>query len=176
MNSLVAKKYTNALVSALDAKHTTQTLKVLHTLSNCFNDIKFKSIINSPIIPKQQKETFILSLANTKDKKIISFLKILNQKNRLYEIPHIYDELKKHISSNNNEFELIISSSFTLTANDIKSIKKELENKLGVSLYTTEKHTDIEGIKLFVDGISVETSLFKDRFSNSIKNHILKAF
>lgn len=177
MKSLSSKRYTKALVLAIDKKdELTKTLKILQMITKYFEDLEFSTIINSPTIPKSKKEAFILSIANIKDKKIINFIKLLNQKNRLSEIPEICDELRKFINSMNNEYELVVTSSFNLNQKDLEKIKNELSKKLNISLYIVEKTTQTEGIKLFVDGISVETSFSKNGFSNSLRNHILKAF
>ena len=70
----------------------------------------------------------------------------------------------------------MIYSSFDIDTNDQEYIKNELSKRLGVSLYVTKKHMEMEVVRLFVDGISVETSFLKNGFSNSLKNYILKAF
>lgn len=176
MTSIVSKKYTKALIDSVGPRETKSALDVFKTLNDCFTDSKFNYIVNSPTIKKDEKESFILSIIDTKYKKIINFIKLLNQKNRLSEIPFIYDELKQSINFGNNEYELIIQSSFDVDSNDQERIKKELSKKLGVSLYVTKKHMDIEGIKLFIDGISVETSFLKTGFSSNLRKHILKAF
>lgn len=176
MTSIVSKKYTKALIDSIGLKKAKSALEIFKTLNDCFMSEKFNYIINSPTMKKNKKESFILSMIETKDKKIINFIKLLNQKNRLNEIPFIYDELKKSINSSNNEYELVIQSSFDIDSKEQEHIKKELSEKLGVSLYVTTKYMEIEGIKLFVDGISVETSFLKYRFSSNLKKHILKAF
>lgn len=176
MNSIPAKKYTKALVEALETKEMKKALELLDSISKCFNNKKFNSIINSPTMPKQKKFDFITSIFDIKDKKILNFLKLLNQKNRLDEIPNIYDELNRYIHAKNNEYELLVLSSFEIDSKDINDIKKKLGDKLGISLYATYKKMDIEGVKLFVDGVGIETSLLKNSFSNNLKHHILKAF
>lgn len=176
MNSISSKKYTKALVSSIGIKEASKALDTLQLISNCFSDNKFSAIVNSPTIQKSKKEAFILSVTEIKDKKIINLIKLLNQKNRLGEIPLICNELKRYIDSSNNTYELVVYSSFKLDSKDLEHIKKELSKSLGVSLYTTEKPMNTEGIKLFVDGIGVETSFLKNGFSNSLRNYILKAF
>ena len=176
MFSMVSRKYTKALVDSIGFQNIKEAMNTLKTLSSCFNDEKFKYIISSPTIKKEKKESFIISLIDTEDKKIINFIKLLNCKNRLNEIPFIYNELQKYVNINNNEYELVIYSSFDIDTNDQEYIKNELSKRLGVSLYVTKKHMEMEGVRLFVDGISVETSFLKNGFSNSLKNYILKPF
>lgn len=176
MNTMVSKKYTKALIEALGAKKAIQAIEILYTLSQCCSDTKFQSIINSPTLPKKQKESFVLSVANTKDKKIINFLKLLIQKNRLNIIPSIYDELKNSLNLSKNEYEVIVYSSFKLDSKDLDMIKDRLSSKLGVSLYITEKSMKTEGLRIFIEGMSVEASFLKDRFTSGIRSHILKAF
>ncbi len=176
MISSVSKKYTKALVDAIDSKDISGVIDILKFLSNCFNNEQFKYIINSPMINKDKKESFIFSLINVRDKKIINFIRLLNIKNRLNEIPFIYNELQKYVNIGNNEYELIIYSSFDIDSKSQEYIRSELSKRLGVSLFATKKYMEMEGIKLFVDGISLETSFLKNGFSNSLKKYILKAF
>ena len=175
-----AKKYTRALVAAIGQKDANKALEALQKLSSCFKDSVFSGIIGSPAVSKAKKEEFILSFLEggkgVANEKIINFLRLLNQKNRLSEIPQICDELRRLISANKNEYELVVSSSFKLTKADLEHIKTQTAERLGVSLVVREKHSDIEGLKLFVDGIGVESSFLKGAFTNSLRGYILQAF
>ena len=104
MFSMVSRKYTKALVDSIGFQNIKEAMNTLKTLSSCFNDEKFKYIISSPTIKKEKKESFIISLIDTEDKKIINFIKLLNCKNRLNEIPFIYNELQKYVNINNNDY------------------------------------------------------------------------
>lgn len=176
MNSIPAKKYTKALVSALSDKEIQGVLKVLQSISAIFGNKDFSDIINSPSLPAQKKLDFLLGIATIKDKKLLNFIKILNAKNRLCEIPNIYEELNRYIRAKNNEYELVVQSNFALDSSDLEHIKKQLERKLKVSLFVSQKKSNIEGIKLFVDGMGLEGAFLKQSFTNGIKSHILKAF
>lgn len=105
MVSLVSKKYTKALVDSINSKDISNVIDVLRLFSNCFNDDKFKYIINSPMINKNKKESFLFSLIDTTNQNIINFIKLLNSKNRLNQIPSIYRELQKYVNIQNNEYE-----------------------------------------------------------------------
>ena len=110
-----------------------------------------------------------------KDKKLVNFLKLLNEKNRLCEIPSIYNELNRYIRAKNNEYELIVQSNFALDSKDLESIKQKLEQRLKVKLYVSQKKSNIEGIKLFVDGMGVEKRVFKAEFDKWYKKPYLKS-
>lgn len=179
MNSVVSKKYTKALIAVLGEKNSkdiAEALKILGELSACFGNAKFSAIINAPTLQKSQREAFLLSVVESKNKKLLNFLKLLNQKNRLNLIPEIHDELQKLLGTNKNEYELVVYSSFKLDKKDLANIKERLSQKLGISLFVTEKQMDTEGVRLFVDGMSVETAFLKDSFSSNLKAHILRAF
>lgn len=176
MNSIPAKKYTKALVSALKGTEIENALKLLEEITKSFEDVQFYGVINSPFVLKSKRLELVLEAFNIKDKKLVNFLRLLNEKNRLSEIPNIYEELNRYIRAKNNEYELIVQSNFTLDSQDLEHIKKKLEQRLKVSLYVSQKKSNIEGIKLFVDGMGVESAFLKQNFSNGIKNHILKAF
>lgn len=180
MNTIVAKKYTKALVNALkEGKaegEVNEALKLLESMAKSFENAQFSSIMDSPFVPKTKRLQLLLEIFKIKDKKIVNFLKLLNEKNRLNEIPNIYDELNRYIRAKNNEYELIVQSNFTLDTKDLDNIKQKLEQRLKVSLYVSQKKSNIEGIKLFVDGMGVEGAFLKQSLTNGIKNHILKAF
>ncbi len=176
MNSIPAKKYTKALVSALKDSEIESALKLLEKMANNFADSQFCSVMDSPFVQKSKRLELVLEAFNIKDKKLINFFRLLNEKNRLSEIPNIYEELNRYIRAKNNEYELIVQSNFTLDSSDLEHIKKQLERKLKVSLFVSQKKSNIEGIKLFVDGMGLEGAFLKQSFTNGIKNHILKAF
>ena len=158
MNTLVAKKYTKALVSALKDSEIKEAVALLGRIAKGFENAQFYNVINSPFVLKSKRFELILGIFGldlTKDKKLVNFLKLLNEKNRLCEIPNIYDELD---------------------SKDLESIRQKLEQRLKVKLYVSQKKSNIEGIKLFVDGMGVEGAFLKQSLTNGIKSHILKAF
>ena len=69
-----------------------------------------------------------------------------------------------------------MQSNFALDSKDLESIRQKLEQRLKVKLYVSQKKSNIEGIKLFVDGMGVEGAFLKQSLTNGIKSHILKAF
>lgn len=176
MNTIVAKKYTKALVNALKDSEVKEMLKLLESMAKSFENAQFFGIMDSPFVPKSKRLQLLLEIFKINDKKSVNFLKLLNEKNRLNEIPNIYDELNRYIRAKNNEYELIVQSNFTLDSKDLDNIKKKLEQRLKISLYVSQKKSNIEGIKLFVDGMGVEGAFLKQSLTNGIKNHILKAF
>lgn len=179
MNTIAAKKYTKALVSALKDSEIKEAVDLLGRIAKGFEDAQFYGVIDSPFVLKSKRLELVLGifgLDSVKDKKLVNFLKLLNEKNRLCEIPSIYDELNRYIRAKNNEYELIVQSNFALDSKDLESIKQKLEQRLKVKLYVSQKKSNIEGIKLFVDGMGVESAFLKQSLTNGIKSHILKAF
>lgn len=176
MMSNIHKRYAKALFSAVGSDDLQGVLEVLNRLRLCFAMDKFVEIINSPFVSKNQKEEFVISILESNDTRIINFIKILTQKNRLNEIPYIVDEIKRYVSSDDNEYELLIQSSFDLSTDDVENIKSTLSGKMNTSLCANSKHMDSEGIKLAVAGVNLEASLLKSTLSKDLKSHILKAF
>ncbi|MGX3010760.1 F0F1 ATP synthase subunit delta [Helicobacter sp. 23-1044] len=173
---MIAKRYTKALVNALNEKEIATAIKVLESISKSFADSAFLNIINSPFIPKARKCELLIETFKIKDKTLKNFIKALSEKNRLCEIPRIYDELNRHIRAKNNEFELIVQSNFALDSKSLSEIKQKLEQKFGVSLVATHKKSNVDGIKIFIDELGVEGAFLKQSLTNGIKSHILKAF
>lgn len=175
MQSVATKKYVKSLIQSVGIDKIEEIAKILCELSLFYND-KLLDLIRSPIIKKADKENFIISLTNIKNKEVINLIRLLSAKNRLAIIPSIYDELERAIRIYNNEYELCIYSSFKLTKKDLDEIRESMQKRLGVRLYVTQKKMEAHGIRLFVDGISVEITLLRDNVINSLKNYILKAF
>lgn len=173
---MIAKRYTKALVSSLNDKEINVAVKLLESISKSFADSQFFHIINSPFVPSVRKFDLLVDIFKIKDKKLLNFIKILSQKNRICEIPNIYEELNRHIRAKNNEYELVVQSNFVLDAKSLQEIKDKLEKKFGVTLIATQRKGSVDGIKIFIDELGVEGAFFKQSFTNGLKNHILKAF
>lgn len=173
---MIAKRYTKALVSALNDKEIGGAVKLLESISKSFADTSFINVINSPFVPKAQKFNLLVEIFKIKDKKLLNVIKVLSEKNRICEIPRICDELNRYIRAKNNKYELVVQSNFTLDAKSLDEIKGKLERKFGVSLVATQKKSNIDGIKIFIDELGVEGAFLKRNFTNGLKSHILKAF
>lgn len=173
---MIAKRYTKALLGALNDKEISSAVKLLESICKSFADTQFFNILNSPFVPKNKKFDLLIEAFKIKDKKMLNFIKALSEKNRICEIPRIYEELNRYIRAKNNEYELVIQSNFALDSKSLEDIKGKLERKFGVSLVATHKKSSVDGIKIFIDELGVEGAFLKQNFANSLKSHILKAF
>jgi len=175
MDTQIAKKYVKALLKALSKKETEELFKGLNRLVLAFEDHKFKDILLSPDISKSQKEEFILSSLQTKDKKIENFVKLLVSHKRLMDIPAIAGELDYQLSLRKNEFKGLIISNFKMKEPQIKKLEQTFSKKFNSTIKLENRITDYPGVKVEIGALGVEVGLSQDRLKAQLTEHILKA-
>jgi len=175
MNSIIAKRYVKALMKSLKDKEIEEVYKGLSGLVPAFSDHKFRDILLSPDVSKSEKEKFVLSVLNTKNQKIINFIKLLVSHKRLMEIPSIVDELDYQLSLKRNEFKGVIISNFKMKKAEIDKLEKTFSKKFNSSIKLENKVTDYPGIKVEIGALGVEVGLSQDRLKAQLLQHILKA-
>lgn len=175
MSGEIAKKYVNALTKSCDSSELSAVSDTLDALSLVYHDKKFINIIYSPDVTKEQKEAFLLSLADTADKKLINFIKLLNQNDRLSLIPKISDELKYQIAVMNNQFHAVISSDFDIPDEKIKMLETSFSKKFDSDIKLSVSDEKYPGVKVEIDDLGLEISFSLDRLKAQMSEHILKA-
>ncbi len=175
MNSIIAKRYVKALMKSLTDKEIEEVYKGLLGLVPAFSDHKFRDILLSPDISKDEKEKFVLSALNTKNQKIINFIKLLVSHKRLMEIPAIVDELDYQLSLKRNEFKGVIISNFKMKKAEIEKLEKTFSKKFNSTIKLENEVTDYPGIKVEIGALGVEVGLSQDRLKAQLLQHILKA-
>lgn len=173
MLNIISKKYTQALIdSGCDLD---EILCVLKGFSVALKDKKNADIIASPFLSKTQKEQFLLEFIKDADTKIQNFFRIIAQADRILLIPYICHELEKRLLARKKEYVAMLVSKDELDTKTLERIQDSLAKKLGVKLSIKQELSGIDGIKLSVEDLGIEVSFSKDRFSDDLKNHILKA-
>lgn len=173
MFHIISKKYTQALmdsVSDLD-----EALSILKGFSAVLKNKKNADIIASPFLSKAQKEQFLLESIGKVDIKLQNFFRLLAQSDRILLIPYISDELEKRLLARKKEYAAILTAKEDLDTKTLEKIQDSLAKKLGVKLSIKQKLSEVDGIKLSVEDLGIEVSFSKERFSNDLKHHILKA-
>ena len=172
--SSVAKKYVKALISGCDRTTLNGVNENLEKIATAFNDSKFKDIILSPDVKREDKIELILSFDKC-GTQTLNLIKILSKNEKLLSIPSINRELKYQISHLENRFKGVVISNFKIT----KAKISELEDKLGKKFNSTVKLenivTDYDGIKVELEDLGVEVSFSTTRLKAQIAEHILKA-
>ncbi|PAF48432.1 hypothetical protein BKH46_00530 [Helicobacter sp. 12S02634-8] len=175
MLEVVAKKYTKALIESLDGADLSLVLEDFKGVVGAFSVDKFLDIINSPYVPRAQKCEFLLTLMESKNEKITNFIKLLAENNRLDMIPFVYGALQLHINETNQSYIGLLYLNEDIDASTIDAITRSLAGRLGVGLEIQKIITEIEGIKLVINGLGIEVSFSRDNFLNELKSYILKA-
>ncbi|TLD96030.1 F0F1 ATP synthase subunit delta [Helicobacter jaachi] len=169
----IAKKYTQALINS--SIKLDEMLNILKDLSSSLQDKKVMSIIASPFLNKTQKEQLLLESIGNVDVKIQNFFRLLVEEDRIQLIPYIAQELEKCLLARKKEYAATLVSKEELDSKTLDKIQASLAKKLGVKLSIKQKISGTDGIRLSVEDLGIEVSFSRERFSNDLKNHILKA-
>lgn len=174
-NSVATKKYVKAIMDSFKNEELNIVKDIFRSLSLLFSNQKFSTIISSPDVDKNSKNKFVLSMIDSKNKKIENLLSILNENGRLELIPSIYNELKLQIAKLNNFYIGKITSNSTVSNEQISVLEKKLSDKFQANIKLEVVNSDYPGIKIELDDLGVETSFSLDRLKTQITEHILKA-
>ncbi len=175
MNGIIAKKYVNALMKSCNDSEIDSVEQSISEIVRAFSSAKFNNIILSPDLSKEQKEEFILSLVETKDRKIINFIKLLVLNDRLTLIPAIAKELKFQISLKSNSYEGEIISNFEINEEQVAKLEENFSKKFSANIKLHSFVSDFPGVKIELDDLGVEVSFSLERLKSQMVEHILKA-
>ncbi len=171
----IAKKYVKALINSMDDKEITSLSEGFDNITGAFKNSKFISIIQAPEISKEKKAEFISNLIDTKDQKIINFIKLLCVNDRIEEIPTIAAELKDRIALKNNTFNGILISGKKVSEDKLKDIEAVLSKKFDSTIKLENRVEDYNGMKVEIESLGVEIGLSTDRLKQQIAQTILSA-
>lgn len=175
MSGAIAKKYVNALMKSCNEKELSEIYKALVTLTEAFKIVKFNNIILSPDVSMGEKENLVLSLVDTKEAKLINFIKLVVLNDRLVLIPSIVKELNYQLSLKNNVFEGEVLSNFAITSAQMKTLEENFGKKFDAKIKLNASQNTYPGIKIALDDLGVEVSFSLERLKAQMSEHILKA-
>lgn len=175
MSGTIAKKYVNALMKSCNESEIAEINKALATLAEAFKIAKFNNIVLSPDVSMEQKEALVLSLLETKETKLINFIKLITLNDRLSLVPSIVKELNYQLSLKNNVFEGEVLSNFTISAAQIKTMEENFGKRFDAKIKLTASKNNYPGIKIALDDLGVEVSFSLERLKAQMSEHILKA-
>ncbi len=175
--NVIAKKYAKALASVCNADELVNIYDVYNEISKAFSIKKMYYIVNSHVITKDEKISFIKSLINKNINEYADrLLSILIKNDRSCLLPFVTLELKKIIDSKSNTYIATLYVKTKLDNDSIYRIQNNLGKKLGVTLSIMQEiDSNIDGIKLEVIELGIEVSFLKNRFTQELKDFILKA-
>jgi len=174
MEEIIANKYTSALIQSYNNDTLKELYELLKEASKAFSLEKCRNIIYSPYIAKEQKKEFILSLLND-DKRLVGFVSILVQNDRIDMLPFIASALGKHLQDLDKTYGATLYSIKNLDNASINAIRENLSKKLGVDLHIEQASSKIDGIRLVVSDLGVEISFLREKFFRDLSTHILRS-
>jgi F-type H+-transporting ATPase subunit delta len=177
MEELVAKRYVNALVNATSKKDRADFSKVLLDLSDAFSDTKVAESLRSPLVSNAQKTAFVVeALGDEANVKLVNFIKILGENNRLDLLPTIAKVLKQVIQAETKKYEGIVTTGTKLKAAELKELQESLATYTdGATIKLTQEVSSVEGIKVSVDDLGIEVNFSKQRVKEQLIDFITKS-
>ncbi len=175
MEELIAKRYVKALRQVASLDEIKEIHSYMEALAELFRDWKIKEVLISPEVSKEQKLSFLLEPLKGANEKLVNFLKLLAQKDRLNVIPAIAKELKDLIAFEEKRFEGRVYSEYTLEPKDIQKIQEALAKKVGAEVILKQAPQKFDGIKVEVDTIGIEIEFSKSKIKKQLIENILKA-
>jgi len=175
MSGAIGKRYIKALMASVGDDGLASVNSALVSLTSAFSSEKFLNIILSSDVTKADKESFVLSLLEKPDSKLINFIKLLNENGRLSDIPAMSKELQKQIAIKNSEYHGVLISNFEVDKSQVADIEKNLSSKLGSTIKLENRVSDYPGLKVEIADLGVEVGLSTARVQSQLVEHILKS-
>jgi F-type H+-transporting ATPase subunit delta len=175
MKELVAKKYVNALMQAMETRELEDLLLDLQYLSHAYTIEKFRTIIDSSDVPMADKVELLLSMLESPSEKLTNLIKLLSANDRLAILPEIKRGLEYQLALNKNQFKGSVTGMFALTEAQVKELESSFSKKFDATIQLTSQQSDYPGIKVALDDLGVEVSFSVQRLKSQLTDHILKA-
>jgi len=175
MEELIAKRYVNALSEVASFEQKVAYSEILTSIAKLFEDEKVAERLTSPLITSVDKTTFVLDGIKGSDSNLENFIKILGENSRLDLIPTIAKSLNQELQKENNNYDGIVSSSNTLSDEDLADLQESLKKYTGSTINLTQVQSDLEGIKISVEDLGIEVNFSKQRVKEQLIDFITKS-
>ena len=143
----IARPYAQAIYD-----HSKGWEKDLGQLELALETSEVQQLIDSPKLAYKEKTEVFLSLFEGQiESKTSNFIKVLGESKRISLLPHISREYKKLLSGTKGSSEVLITSAFELTDEQLKKTTDSLKGRYGDSL-TVEQVID----KSLIGGFSIK--------------------
>ena len=143
----IARPYAQAIYD-----HSTGWEEDLGQLELALETSEVQQLIDSPKLAYKEKTEVFLSLFEGQiESKTSNFIKVLGESKRISLLPHISREYKKLLSGTKGSSEVLITSAFELTDEQLKKVTDSLKGRYGDSL-TVEQVID----KSLIGGFSIK--------------------
>jgi len=133
----IARPYAQAIYD-----HSEGWEKDLDQLELALETPEVQQLIDSPKFAYKEKTEVFLSLFEGQiESKTSNFIKVLGESKRISLLPHISKEYRKLLSGTKGSSEVLITSAFDLTDEQLKKVTDSLKGRYGDSL-TVEQVVD----------------------------------
>jgi len=151
---LVEKRYAQALME-LSENNVGSTRQELEDFVSIYNsDKEFSDFLLDPRIKADNKQTAIRNIFTDKlSKNMLNFVLLLITKQRIKNIPEIYEQLVQLINEKSNILDMKIITAEPLEEQQLYKIKEKFRNKYSASGVKTTEVVDpsiIGGIKVII--------------------------
>jgi len=175
MEELIAKRYVNALSSVASSEQKAVYSEVLTAIATLLDDESVAEKLTSPLISSSDKTAFVLDGIKGSDSNLENFIKILGENGRLNLIPTIAKSLNQELQKESNIYDGIVTSSNTLSDEDIANLQESLKKYTGSTVNLTQVESDLEGIKVTVEDLGIEVNFSKQRVKEQLIDFITKS-
>ena len=172
---VIAKKYARAIYDSYkgDIKNALEALSKVIVASS--ND-EYNKVIQNPFFSYEQKADFVLSVVDTKEDKVINFIKLVAKKNKLIILPSIVNYLNLFYLNDSGKYEGSIFASQKMNQKDVDNLSKLVSKKISKDVSLSYKEdSKFNGVKISIEQLDLELVFSKDYIRNKLSSHILKA-
>jgi len=169
------KKYVKALVKTTTKSHLEEIYNQLVYIKDLSKNDKYKLIISSPIITKEEKVEFLISALNINDTKTINLLKLLAENNRLNELPSLVALLKDIIADLTGDYKGYILTKEQISESKVAEIESKLSAKFNKNIKLEQGTSEREGIQVYVESLNVEVAIFEEDIKEKLIKDIIRA-
>jgi len=171
---MIVEKYVKALLSSLVSdEEIVEVYEAISRVALVANDSKFILIVKSPLISLDEKLSFLSTIAESKNEKLINFFKVLLINKRIDLIKEIQQNLYAKVSNYFNTYAGFVEGK--ISEDTLKELEEKLSKKFNADIKLQLKEKDLNGIKIFIDVLNVAVSLDENRIKNNLIKQILKA-
>jgi len=171
---MIVEKYTKALLESLSNRdEIVEVYEALARVALISNTPKFILIVKSPALSMEDKISFLMEIAETKDKKLENFFKILLLNKRIDLIKEIHKSLYEKVSNLLNIYAGFVEGK--VDEQILKTIQEKLSKKFNANINLQLKEKDINGLRVFVDVLNIEIALDENQIKQNLISQILKA-
>ena len=134
----------------------------LSVVAVSMQEAEVKRLIDSPDISQKLKaDTFTKLFEGEISNKVLNFVLVLGQANRLKLLKSVLDNFKNLVALEKNEKNVVISSSYRLDSEQVEKIKEAMQRRTGskINASTEIDESLIGGIKISYDDQVIDLSL-----------------